>query len=64
MKRMTASYIINILEFKYRTNMHILNNSSCNKEKTKLLIKKELLEEIIFQIEEKQIELNGGINYK
>lgn len=64
MKRMTASCIINILEFKYKTNMHLLNNANNNKDKEYLMIKKQLLEEIIFQIEEKQIELNGGICYK
>ena len=64
MKRMTASFIINIINFKYKTNMHLLNNANNNKDKEYLMIKKQLLEEIIFQIEEKQIELNGGIDYK
>lgn len=64
MKRMTASYIINILESKYRENQYLLNNSNSSQEKTTLMIKKQLLEEIINTIEEKQIELNGGINYK
>ena len=64
MKRMTSSFIINILNFKYKTNMHLLNNAKDIKEKETLIIRKELLEEIINQIEEKQIELNGGIDYK
>ena len=64
MKRMTSSYIINLLESKYRGNMHLLNNIKNSKEKEILLIKKQLLEEIINTIEEKEKELNGGINYK
>ena len=64
MKRMTASYIINMLERKYRENQYLLNNSNSSQEKTTLMIKKQLLEEIINTIEEKHIELNGGINYK
>lgn len=64
MKRITASFIINILKFKYKTNMHLLNNAKNNKDKEHLMIKKQLLEEIIDTIEEKQIELDGGINYK
>ena len=64
MKRMTASYIINMIERKYSENQYLLNNSDSSQEKTTLMIKKQLLEEIINTIEEKQIELNGGINYK
>lgn len=64
MKRMTASFIINILNFKYKTNIHLLNNANNNKDKEHLMIKKQLLEEIIDTIEEKQTQLNGGICYK
>lgn len=64
MKRMTASYIINMIEHKYSENQYLLNNSDSSQEKTTLMIKKQLLEEIIDTIEEKQIELDGGINYK
>lgn len=64
MKRITASYIINILEYKYKSNQYLLNNAKDNKEKEKLMIRKNLLEDIINQIEEKRIDLNGGINYK
>ena len=64
MKRMTASYIINMIEREYSENQYLLNNSDSSQEKTTLMIKKQLLEEIINTIEEKQIELNGGINYK
>ena len=63
MKRITASYIINILEYKYKSNQYLLNNTKDNKEKEKLMIRKNLLEDIINQIEEKRIDLNGGINY-
>ena len=64
MKRITASYIINILESKYRGNQYLLNNEKDNKQKEILIIRKNLLEDIINQIEEKRIDLNGGINYK
>lgn len=64
MKRINASYIINILESKYRSNQYLLNNKKDNKQKQILIIRKNLLEEIINQIEEKRIDLDGGIDYK
>ena len=64
MKRMSVSYIKNMLESKYRENMYYLHNEKDNNRKWELMIKKMVLEDIIGNIEEKEIELNGGINWK
>ncbi len=64
MKRMSVSYIKNMLESKYRENMYYLHNEKDNNRKWELMIKKMVLEDIIGNIEEKEIELNGGISWK
>ena len=56
--------MMSVINSEYRSNQHLLNNTKINEEKTKLLIRKELLEKIIDKIDDKKIELNGDINYK
>ena len=64
MKRMSVSFMMSVINSEYRSNQHLLNNAKTNEEKTKLLIRKELLEKIIDKVDDKKIELNGDINYK